>query len=231
MHFFKSLAALATVAFGASSVVAAPLSDVGGVPIPPLPHTPSVPSPPSPPSVPNVPHLPRAGARSIPLILADVTVRVTPLVAELKLITSSNANTDVVGPILDNVKAVLSPAIVEINALVGQPVEVVLASVDGTGQVTVEALAETVSDLTFGGLRVVYNVAPSLQAADLTGLLSDVANIVVSLLGAVLSLVNSLTGSLLPDLIAALVPILGDLVSILSSLGVIGLIQSLGINL
>ena len=71
MHFFKSVAAIATLAFGASSVVAAPLSNVGGVPIPPLPP------------------VPRADAvSSVPQIIAAVTEQLTPLVAELSKLLS-----------------------------------------------------------------------------------------------------------------------------------------------
>ena len=53
-------------------------------------------------------------------------------------------------PIVNDLKSILSDAIVEVNKLVGQPTEIILATVDGTAQITVVELAELL-----GGLIVV----------------------------------------------------------------------------
>ena len=114
-----------------------------------------------------------------------------PYVAER---TCSGYHLDTLG---DNVKAVLSPAIDEIKGLAGQPVETVLAAVDGSGQISVTALSQSITNvftvccilfawlinlgkliqsmqLAVTGLSSVFNVASSLQDTDLTGLIGDI---------------------------------------------------------
>ena len=62
-------------------------------------------------------------------------------------ITSEDLNVAVIGPIVSDIKDIVSGAIGEVNKLVGQPVEVILASADGTAQVTVQELAQIISTL------------------------------------------------------------------------------------
>ena len=54
---------------------------------------------------------------------------------------------DVLGPIISDVKAALSNAVNDVNSLILQPAEVILASVDGTAQVTASELAQIVSNV------------------------------------------------------------------------------------
>lgn len=61
--------------------------------------------------------------------------------------TSANATVDVITPIVGGLKAAISTSMVEIQTLVGQPAEIVLASVDGTAQVTVEVLVGLIATL------------------------------------------------------------------------------------
>lgn len=49
----------------------------------------------------------------------------------------------------------LAPAIEEVQALAGNPVELILATVDGTAQATVVELAETLSDVLHVSLNFV----------------------------------------------------------------------------
>lgn len=58
-----------------------------------------------------------------------------------------------------------------------------------------------------------------------------ISSLVLSLLNALLALVGGLVGGVLAGLLTALTPLLGDLLSILSGLGVTGLLAGLGINL
>ena len=59
---------------------------------------------------------------------------------------------------IGTIKSALSDVVTELNALVGQPVEVILASVDGTVEVTVQELGQIVAGLitvgSFCALRV-----------------------------------------------------------------------------
>ena len=89
MHFSKSFAALAAVVCGASYVAAAPFSSIGSSAI--LASTNvsifSIPSStlilPSPSSPPKVPFYPRANPNGVPQVLADVSAKITSLVAGL----------------------------------------------------------------------------------------------------------------------------------------------------
>ncbi|KAI0788923.1 hypothetical protein BC629DRAFT_469342 [Irpex lacteus] len=228
MHFFKSLAAFTSLAFGASFVIAVPLSNVGSVPVPPLPNVAN--SVPAVPSVPDVPHLPRAGVNSLPQILSNVTAELTPLIAELKSITAANATTEVVGPILDSVKSILSPAINDINALVGQPAKTILAAGDGSGQISVFALSQSLTNvftLAFTGLDSVHSAATTAQDADLTGLIGDLVSTVTDLLSAVLTLVGDLLEGILSGLASGLTALVDGLMSVLTDLGVSSTVTSM----
>ena len=53
----------------------------------------------------------------------------------------------VLTPLVANIKADISAAILDIHALVGQPAAVILAKVDGSAQVTVLELAQITATL------------------------------------------------------------------------------------
>ena len=65
----------------------------------------------------------------------------------LDYITADNCTVDALTPIVSDVKNIISGAIVEVNALVGQPAEIILATVDGTAQITVAELAQLIGAL------------------------------------------------------------------------------------
>lgn len=62
-------------------------------------------------------------------------------------ITAETATTEIVGPIVTDLTTVLNGAISEVKALAGQPVEAILAPVEGTVLLTVADLAGIVSSL------------------------------------------------------------------------------------
>ena len=64
-----------------------------------------------------------------------------------EFVTSANATTDALSGPIGTIKSALSDVVTELNALVGQPVEVILASVDGTVEVTVQELGQIVAGL------------------------------------------------------------------------------------
>ena len=79
-------------------------------------------------------------------------------------------------PIVNDIKGVLNTAVSEVNALVNQPVATILASVDGTAQITVQELAQLVADLlnlVFSALGAVLGVAGGAVGA-ITPLLAAV---------------------------------------------------------
>ncbi|KAI0338314.1 hypothetical protein BDW22DRAFT_1348465 [Trametopsis cervina] len=217
MLFFQSLVAAATIAFGASSVFAAPVI-IDSLP------TVAV-------SVPELPKVVRADVvSSIPQIVASLTAEVTPLADKLESIATVNATIEILTPILDDLKTVINGAIEDVHALTGKPLNIILATVDGTATVTVAELAQVLGglfNLVFGALGTVLKVAKSIGANDVVPLLAEVATLVVALLQAVLGLVGGIVGGLL----VALAPTLGSLLDILSGLGVTQLLSGLGINL
>lgn len=145
MLSFKTIATLATLAFGAMPVLAAPApfaigleAEVGTRAVAPT---------------------------SVPKILDNVILAVTPIVAELsefrlsfcigvrvdhilaEFITSENATVEAINPIVDQIKTIINGAIDDVNTLAGQPVEVILAAVEGTAQISTQELAKLVADL------------------------------------------------------------------------------------
>lgn len=65
----------------------------------------------------------------------------------LEYLKQSNATIDVITPIVNNIKGVLGGALGDVNGLVGQSTSVILATVDGTAQVTVTELAQIIAGL------------------------------------------------------------------------------------
>ena len=59
--------------------------------------------------------------------------------------TAANCTLEVVSVPLGEVKTILTGAVTSLHALVGQPVEVILASVDGTVQLAAHELATIVA--------------------------------------------------------------------------------------
>lgn len=138
--FFKSLAVVATLAFGAiSSVVAAPLTAESN----------------------NI--LARCGCDGAAGIVTDVTASVAVYTQKLSedgashwlhfsdgfvgALTAAECTIDVLTPIVADIKGVIAEATVKVNALVGQEKAIVMATVDGTAEITVAALAQLVAAL------------------------------------------------------------------------------------
>ena len=65
-------------------------------------------------------------------------------------ITPANCTVQTLTPIVAGIKAEISNAIIDVQALIGQPAAVILARVDGSAQVTVTELAQLI-----GGLLIV----------------------------------------------------------------------------
>ena len=61
--------------------------------------------------------------------------------------TAAECTVDALTPIVANIKTEIVAATVKVNALMGQDAAIIMASVDGTTQITVAALAKLVATL------------------------------------------------------------------------------------
>lgn len=75
------------------------------------------------------------------------SIGLTTIFKEAVTAKDLTAADDVLGPIITDIKNVLSDAVFEVNTLALQPAEVILASADGTTQVIASELAQAASDL------------------------------------------------------------------------------------
>ncbi|PSR76222.1 hypothetical protein EW026_g5800 [Hermanssonia centrifuga] len=205
MLSFKSFAVLSALAFGAATTVfAAPLTEGTNI-------------------------LARCGCSSVATIIDDLTVVVTPITQEFHYITASNCTVSALTPLVGQLKGALSDAVGEVNKLVGQPAEIILATVDGAAQITVIELAQLISTLViliFTALGAVLNVASSTVVGCLTPLLCTVGEIV----GALLSAIFSVTGGLLVGLSATVLGLLAEVIAIIVRLNVSMVISVVGIQ-
>ncbi|PSS37004.1 hypothetical protein EW026_g1106 [Hermanssonia centrifuga] len=204
MLSFKSIAVVVTLAFGAITSFAAPVES----------------------------SLVRkdANVTGVAKIISDVTVAVTPLTVQLQQITADNCTADTLTPVINDINNILNGAVTEVNKLVGQPVQTILATVDGAAQITVGELAQIIAallNLVLAALGAVLKVASGDVLSVVTPLLASVGTAVGALLTAVLSLVSQLLGGLL----AAVLGLVGDVLGVVTQLNVAGLTSLLGLNL
>ena len=71
-------------------------------------------------------------------------------------ITAQNCTVEALTPLVNELKTIISGAIGEVNKLVGQPAEVILASVDGTAQITVQELGQLIATLVVVSTSPIY---------------------------------------------------------------------------
>ncbi|OBZ78248.1 hypothetical protein A0H81_01757 [Grifola frondosa] len=220
MLSFSSLSLIATLALSAFTS-ASPINSDSLAPVA-VPAVPAV-------AIPAVSGLgSRDAVRSVPVILADVQTKVTTYTQELTFITQANATVEVLTPIVTNIKVILTGALVEINGLVGQPAEIILASVDGTAKVTVVELANIISGLliiVFEALNAVLAVVSITAKAAVVALLGTVGEILGCLICAIIMLV----GGILTDLVFTLKPLLVSISTILTNLNVVVIVSVLGL--
>ncbi|KAI0916627.1 hypothetical protein AcW1_010177 [Taiwanofungus camphoratus] len=225
MLSFSALSVFATLALSAFTS-AVPLSPTGVVnDISSVAHLPAVPIPSGLAGV-----IPRDAPRGVCAILQDVTTQVTPYTVQLQYLKQSNATIDVITPIVNNIKGVLGGALGDVNGLVGQSTSVILATVDGTAQVTVTELAQIIAGLMtliFDAVSVVLDVVSSDLSDCVTSLLCTVGE----LLGCLVCAIAMLVGSSLHGLLSAVVGLVGSLFPIIIKLNVSVFISLLGITL
>ncbi|KAH0828552.1 hypothetical protein J3R83DRAFT_2818 [Lanmaoa asiatica] len=119
----------------------------------------------------------RQTPQSAAVVLTDLSNTVTPLANQLLYATPENATQATLTPIIGDISTAVTSAVSSLNLLVGQPTNVIMASVDGT----------TV-----------------LGASDIATLLSVVVNLIFTATNAVLLVVDITIYSVIYALVAAL---------------------------
>ncbi|THH26552.1 hypothetical protein EUX98_g7627 [Antrodiella citrinella] len=200
MLSFKSLAFVAAVAFGAfSTAFAAPATSS---------------------------ELVARDVRGVAAIIADLHVNISPSILQLNSVVKANATVEVITPIVLNLKSVIADAVVEVINLTNAAPTTILATADGTAQVTVSVLASIIGDLlifVFGALNVVLNVCDVSVVSALIPVLCIVADI----LGCLICAIFSLCGGLLVGLVGAVATIVVSIGPIITRLSITVLISLL----
>ncbi|KAH9936803.1 uncharacterized protein BXZ73DRAFT_89303 [Epithele typhae] len=228
MFSFSALAVFSTIAFGALSSAlpvdlpaALPVNALGALPIPALGRRIDVP-------VVGDLGLPirRHDVAGVAVVLTQATAKLGPATDLLKFVTAENCTVQALTAPVHDIQTILLGTVAELKELVGQPVDIILASVEGTAQITVEELAHIICGLltiVFTGVRAVLIVAGAAIDATVFNLLVLVGGVVGELLAVLLPLVGSIVG----ELLYILVPLLKTLVPIILHLNLAQVISLL----
>lgn len=131
--------------------------------------------------------------KSLVGIVTDVTVEITPIVAELSAVTKDTCTVEVVKPIAAKIVAVIDVAIKDVIKLKDYPVESVLKSVDGV--LTVKefcGLLGALLNLIFTAIAVVLSLLVKLEG-EVFDLLCLIGITVGRLLHCILEVLASVT--------------------------------------
>ncbi|KAF7311593.1 hypothetical protein MKEN_01062100 [Mycena kentingensis (nom. inval.)] len=161
---------------------------------------------------------------SIPDILTGLLTELTPVTDALNAITASDLTADTVGTLVDELTGIVTPAVSQIAALTGQPLEVILGTAEGVVDATgVAKLLEPVLTTTYGALNSVFAIAQS------TGLTEDIQPL-LNTATAALNPILATAAPLVNGLLAAASPILAPTFSLADKLGlspVLGLVAGI----
>ncbi|KAK7462464.1 hypothetical protein VKT23_008065 [Stygiomarasmius scandens] len=131
--------------------------------------------------------------RPLPAIIVDVTVQVTPHVNYLKSLSAKDCTAEKVKPSIIEIKGIIEGAIVEVKALAGVSLDIVLSTSGGIlGLVDLCNLIVTLYTLIFGCFSAVLSVVVSVEYGAVVGLLVEVGVLLGSLLNLILSIVGGL---------------------------------------
>ncbi|KAG9313682.1 hypothetical protein JVU11DRAFT_6028 [Chiua virens] len=164
----------------------------------------------------------RQTPQSAAVVLTSLTNTVTPLANRLLYATTANATQATLTPIIGDISTAVTGAVTSLNLLVGQPVDIILASVDGTTILAASDIATLLSvvvNLVFTASSAVLLVVDITIYSVIYSLLSSLGGVVFSLISILLSLVVGL----LSPLLILIAPVL----SIISSLGLTTLLSEL----
>ncbi|ESK92537.1 hypothetical protein Moror_4413 [Moniliophthora roreri MCA 2997] len=165
--------------------------------------------------------------KTVPVILTDVTVEITAVIAPLTFITQQNATVEVIVPILEDVKGILSGAIADIKVVVGGAGGLVGGLLTLVGKVLsvvdLACLIAALLKVVFTALGAVLKVVAAADKDVIKPLLIEVAKLVAELLKIILPLVGGL--------LAALLPLVADVLVVVDVLGVASVFAAIGLKL
>ncbi|EKM51746.1 uncharacterized protein PHACADRAFT_262062 [Phanerochaete carnosa HHB-10118-sp] len=202
MLFFKSLAVLSALAFGAISSLAAPapVTETGLVA--------------------------RCSCDSLPTIIATLKDDISVSVAAIAAITADNCTVAAITPIVADIKAHVNVAITAVVALSGQPIDVIIGA-----DIDVNAFAAIVADLLvfiFVSVGACLKVCVSVGvSASIMPLLCGLGEVVGALIVAILNV----CAGIYVGLGVAIYGLIGVCVSVIIQLNISVLINVLAIVL
>ncbi|KAF8998896.1 hypothetical protein BDZ89DRAFT_1051465 [Hymenopellis radicata] len=131
------------------------------------------------------------GCKTLPTIVADLTVDLTVTLAPLVFGTAENITVEIVTPIIHEATGIIATAIADVKVLVGVSIEVVLTS--ATGVLALVDIAALISTLITAPID------------------SSLRTLVAELLQLVLSIVSGLLAELLPLILHIIVSVIVNL--------------------
>ncbi|KAF5332329.1 hypothetical protein D9758_016111 [Tetrapyrgos nigripes] len=153
----------------------------------------------------------RCGCTPLPAIIGTLETSVTPLVIELKYLTSANATAEIVGPLVYGIKDAVNVAIGDVKVLSGVAVDTVLSTATGVlSLVDIAKIIASVVCLIFSALGHVLHVVSAVEKGAVYPLLCEVGALVGELLKLILALVA--------DLLAVLLPLLAKIITVVVNL-------------
>jgi len=170
--------------------------------------------------------LPAEDSKCLESVLSGVVIELSPIKEQITQLNTVVVTVDLVEPILADIKGILECAIVDVKALAEIDINVALHSVTTGVLLDVKGVAVLLS----GVLHIVCFLL-QLVLQIVTGAVKDtVLPLVLEILclvGDLVAVVLSLVACLLTGVLAALLPLIGDLVSFIYVLNVKTLIEIL----
>ncbi|KAH8827616.1 hypothetical protein DL96DRAFT_1555246 [Flagelloscypha sp. PMI_526] len=161
--------------------------------------------------VPSIP-IPRdIEIKSLPALLKRATIDLEPVLDDLVNLDVDELTVEVLRPITDRVTLILEVLLKGVNNLVGRPIKEVLRTADGA-VMTVEQLASRVAEFLILVLRTIATLLKHTLLEEVAAILRGITTLVNDVLIAILKLVVGLD--------VAIVPFIGDLLDVLSSVGI-----------
>ncbi|KAK7462458.1 hypothetical protein VKT23_008057 [Stygiomarasmius scandens] len=140
-----------------------------------------------------------SSCKSLPDIIVDVTVQITPHVNYLKSLPAKDCTVATIEPVVVEIKGILQGAISDVEALVGSALDLVLSLLDLCN------LISTLYNLIFGCFSIVLKITVSAEYDGVCGLFAEVGDLLGTLLKLIIDLVGGILG-ILQGLLAALLP-------------------------
>ncbi|KAK7462996.1 hypothetical protein VKT23_007577 [Stygiomarasmius scandens] len=131
--------------------------------------------------------------KSLPDIITGITTDISPLIDQLKGLSAVDCTVEKITPIVDEIKVIVNGAIVDVKALVGVSIDVVLTTADGVlSLVNLCQLISTLFTLIFGCFGIVLKIVASVEYDGVCGLFAEVGVLLATLLQLIFGIVGGL---------------------------------------